>query len=305
MSVLALLCFTALAHAQQTFLISPQTLRDSCASLRASIASQSIHHLSPECLASLDTAALDAGSVIYTQDSERLLHVQRASVDPAVFGWDSDEPTVWLKVVTSAVEQGHARLLERQSALREGTQHVLASSQAQTQSLQLLKTFEPTTSLLYSVPTSLLPELDLFFPALAELTLIPQHPTTSAAVNDSRLLSHFPVQYSSTINKLATHLSLELIKADVRYISGEADNSDIRSRHSLTDDARKVAHWLKDQYEQTGGQCRLHWFSEGFSPNVVCFYKSAGSSNETVVLGAHYDSRGSFGYVRGMHFWVV
>lgn len=34
------------------------------------------------------------------------------------------------------------------------------------------------------------------------------------------------------------------------------------------------------------------------APNIVCHYPNASNSSEIVLVGAHYDSRGSFGFVR-------
>jgi len=40
------------------------------------------------------------------------------------------------------------------------------------------------------------------------------------------------------------------------------------------------------------------FFSQGFAPNVICRYPATKNTTETVILGGHYDSRGSFGSTR-------
>ena len=48
-----------------------------------------------------------------------------------------------------------------------------------------------------------------------------------------------------------------------------------------------------------GASCELVDFLPGFSPNVICKYAALEDSQDHIILSAHYDSRGSFGFTRG------
>jgi Zn-dependent M28 family amino/carboxypeptidase len=49
---------------------------------------------------------------------------------------------------------------------------------------------------------------------------------------------------------------------------------------------------------ESGAKCHLHDHNYGFNPNIICEFKGTENPEELVILGAHYDSRGTFGYVR-------
>jgi len=85
---------------------------------------------------------------------------------------------------------------------------------------------------------------------------------------------------------------------DIRFLTGEDGVSGIMSRHSFAEGSRTAASWLKDRFEDTGATCELQPFLVGFAPNVVCAYPSTVDTTATVLLSAHYDSRGSFGSTR-------
>lgn len=61
---------------------------------------------------------------------------------------------------------------------------------------------------------------------------------------------------------------------------------------------------VTEQYERTGATCHFHHYFTGFSPNVICRYEplltsSANvSQSPVVVIAAHYDDRGTWGYTR-------
>ncbi|KAJ7639178.1 Zn-dependent exopeptidase [Roridomyces roridus] len=75
---------------------------------------------------------------------------------------------------------------------------------------------------------------------------------------------------------------------DIRFLTGE-DEPGIMSRHSFCEGSHTAAKWLKELVPP---------FLAGFAPNVVRTYPSTVPTNATVLLSAHYDSRGSFGSTR-------
>ncbi|KAH9856280.1 Zn-dependent exopeptidase [Lenzites betulinus] len=131
------------------------------------------------------------------------------------------------------------------------------------------------------------------FPALPT-SIIPVPPAAKERLRETLTALRFDHVVASIVNGISMH---RLVK-DVRYLTGEDPASDIATRHSFSEDAHRAAAWLKTQFEQTGASCELHHFEEGYAPNVICNIASSTNTTETIVLGAHYDDRGSFGEVR-------
>ena len=151
-------------------------------------------------------------------------------------------------------------------------------------------------SAIISVPKLTLPKLDMYLPRFFEPVLIPEEPLPLSFEHkdDPRIKEILAnLRFDADVASILSGLSLTQMVDDVRWLTGEA--SDIISRHSFSDGSRVAANWLKRQFEGTGAVCDLKTFIEGFAPNVRCLYESEKNSNTTVILGAHYDSRGSFG----------
>ncbi|KAK0206905.1 hypothetical protein DFS33DRAFT_1381997 [Desarmillaria ectypa] len=106
------------------------------------------------------------------------------------------------------------------------------------------------------------------------------------------------VEFNPVIASLVNSLSITKMKNDIRFLTGEDGKSGIVSRHSFAEGSRTAASWLKDRIEDTGAICELKPFLSGFAPNVVCRYEAIVNTSETVLISAHYDSRGSFGSTR-------
>ncbi|GEM10721.1 aminopeptidase [Rhodotorula toruloides] len=142
----------------------------------------------------------------------------------------------------------------------------------------------------------------------------------AAAVN--RVKAHlgalaFQPLLSKVISGLDNEKELERMRRDVRTLSGE-DQSRIKeserwvSRHSMSTGGHKAANWVFDQMSSYGFNCTHISYLPGYAPMVECVYlesafgsddsdyRSSSSvqyrANETMVLGAHFDSRGSFGF---------
>ncbi|KAF7775732.1 hypothetical protein Agabi119p4_4125 [Agaricus bisporus var. burnettii] len=162
--------------------------------------------------------------------------------------------------------------------------------------------YQSSDALLVSVPREDAYSLDLVLPRFWKSTILPSSPTT-----------YFPVPYEDVepirkvLEKLRFNpdiaasvniLDIEQMKSDVRFLTGEDDESGIESRHSFTSGARVAAEWIKMRIEESGAECELWSFMDGFSPDVICRYKPVVPSDTRVIISAHYDSRGSFGRTR-------
>lgn len=151
-------------------------------------------------------------------------------------------------------------------------------------------------SAIISVPKLILPRLDMYLPRFFEPVLIPEEPLPLPfePEEDPRIKEILAnLRFDADVASILSGLSLTQMVDDVRWLTGESSN--IISRHSFSDGARVAAKWLKEQFEGTGAVCDLQTFLEGFAPNVRCLYESEKDNNTSVILGAHYDSRGSFG----------
>jgi hypothetical protein len=148
-----------------------------------------------------------------------------------------------------------------------------------------------------SIPKLVLPRLDMYLPRFFEPVLIPEEslPLPSDTEEDPRIKEILAkLRFDADVASILSGLSLAQMVDDVRWLTGEA--SSITSRHSFSDGSRVAANWLKKEFESTGAVCDLQPFLEGFAPNIRCLYESEkNNNNTTVILGAHYDSRGSFG----------
>ncbi|BGP19535.1 hypothetical protein JCM10213_000135 [Rhodosporidiobolus nylandii] len=132
----------------------------------------------------------------------------------------------------------------------------------------------------------------------------------------------FSPAISRVVGTLEEKLAKQRLQDDVEVLSGEdqtalKDEEKWVSRHSMSTGAPKAARWLIEKMSSYSFTCTPHTFAPGFSPMLECVYDNSElgervtletgyqrdyrrdiefKANETVVLGAHYDSRGSFGY---------
>ncbi|VDB87359.1 unnamed protein product [Peniophora sp. CBMAI 1063] len=132
-------------------------------------------------------------------------------------------------------------------------------------------------------------------PSGTELT--PYLPVPKPAIDGVRELLK-TLHYSSAIADVVDAVSIVQLGSDIRWLSGEDGSSPIVSRHSFAEGSRYAASWMKDEIEETGAICELQPFLLGFAPNLICRYPGTTNTTATVILGAHYDSRGSFGSPR-------
>ncbi|ORY34027.1 putative aminopeptidase [Naematelia encephala] len=160
-------------------------------------------------------------------------------------------------------------------------------------------------SFIFHVPSHLMSHLDTFLPSHLVPVALPISPLPANswdpvpdkyAKHLANLTDH--LKFDPVIDRIVSEgLKLDELRRNIRWLTGEAP-SGIESRHSFTPGAIKAANFLKSKVEETGADCHLHEFLEGFAPNVICHYPTSTNSTDRVILSAHYDSRGSFGMTR-------
>ncbi|KAJ8522184.1 hypothetical protein ONZ45_g1250 [Pleurotus djamor] len=159
-----------------------------------------------------------------------------------------------------------------------------------------------SSSALVSMDGELANQVDTFMPPSWKSTLLPSKPMSYYPVPDEaveRIKSIASmVKFDPDIAAIVNSISIPQMRADIRYLTGEDGKSGIESRHSFADGSRVAAAWLKETFESTGATCKFKQFLEGFAPDVICRYDATVNTTSTIVLGAHYDSRGSFGSTR-------
>lgn len=231
--------------------------------------------------------------------SPSLLGVEQATAQRSK---TEDRAYVWVEAspVAPGLEREEPHFLKSLVALVDSPLHVHGHPNGQTP----MGNSRPSIDLIWSgydaailsVPKLILPRLDMYLPRFFEPVLIPEEPLPFQLTyeEDPRIKEILAnLRFDADVASILSGLSLAQMVEDVRWLTGEA--SDIISRHSFSDGSRIAAHWLKKQFESTGAVCELQPFLEGFAPNVRCLYESGRNNNTTVILSAHYDSRGSFG----------
>lgn len=158
-----------------------------------------------------------------------------------------------------------------------------------------------------SIPNEALSTLDMTLPRLWEAVLIPSQPlpkpTLVESESDKRLRKILSeIYFDPDVSSVLSSISVAQMAFDIRYLTGEASDSSIISRHSFSDGARVAAGWLKSKFQEFGAKCTFMDFLYGFAPNVICKYaarptgeKLGGEGGPRVIISAHYDSRGTFG----------
>jgi hypothetical protein len=160
--------------------------------------------------------------------------------------------------------------------------------------------YRGTTAALVSTSKEHARIIDTLLPSFWKSTVLPETPVSYQPVPSSalervgKILS--TMKFDPTISSVVSNISVPQIRKDIRYLTGE--DSDIVSRHSFSNGALTAANWLKTRIGETGAECRLSPFLEGYAPNVICRYSAIKDTKDTVLISAHYDSRGSFGSTR-------
>jgi hypothetical protein len=267
---------------------------------------------------------LDSGSLVPLShgpsSGNAILHVQRAAVATREVASSADAVS-WadeLAQFMNGVYSQAAAEKRATSSIGRAAQRVLFAAPqvgdrdelidiGSLERPQLLHRFSSGNSAFFSIPRPLLPIADYFFPSSAVLVSVspdrlpfPRAQTANAApawLNATLSKLH----YSPLVDALIADIDPAQIKADVRHLPGEDGKASWRTRHSFTTGGAEAAKWIKATVEKEAGpgvECVFHEHNEGFNPNVICTFKGTTHPDELVILGAHYDSRGSFGHVR-------
>ncbi|KAL0580744.1 hypothetical protein V5O48_001302 [Marasmius crinis-equi] len=144
--------------------------------------------------------------------------------------------------------------------------------------------------------------LDSILPRFWKYTPLPSSPVDYIPVPSPAVerVQHIlqKLKFNPIVARLVNGISVPQMRNDIRFLTGEDGQSGIVSRHSFAQGSRTAARWLKERFEETGATCTLKGFLEGFAPNVICRYAAETNTSETLLISAHYDSRGSFGSTR-------
>lgn len=270
---------------------------------------------------------LDSGSIVplshgLSNDDDAILHIQRAalatsggaSTTAGMASW-ADELAHFMEgvCVQAAAEKRAATSIGRAAqrvlfaAPHAGEDRRELDDIASLGRPQLLHRSTSGKSAFFSIPRALLPIADYFFPSSAVLVSVSPDPLPLPRAQTARAAPAWlnetlsKLHYSPLIDALIADIDPAQIKADVRHLTGEDGKASWRTRHSFTTGGAEAAKWIKATVEKEAGpgvECVFHEHNEGFNPNVICTFKGTTHPDELVILGAHYDSRGSFGHVR-------
>ena len=260
-----------------------------------------------------DAAAhLTSGGVVQlAEDVQQLVWLQHQAVEPSIV------PPAFQDEFNAFF----SRLSVPVAASADGEQTVFSNQNA---AKILLRT---RTSALISVDSTTALTLDLHLPRFWKASPLPPAPVPlvpvpSEAVKRVKDILH-GLKFDPVVASIVSNISVPQLRADVRYLTGESPQSEIVSRHSFSKGVLIAADWLKVNFEAHGATCTLKPFLSGFAPNVVWYvpvtlvlgnqissapltfgllhlssYEGSEKTTETVLISAHYDSRGSFGSVR-------
>ncbi|KAF4568332.1 hypothetical protein EYR40_010265 [Pleurotus pulmonarius] len=273
----------------------PTSLQDSCLSSRfygiynhGDATTRSLFAGDLECLTSFDFSRGDVAFAAYTPNSDDVLAwVYQAPVSEDLLSSYPPFP----QALDAFVDQIYPK-----GSYNDPSQHPIGSS------WDGAIMYRSNSSALLHVKREIARDIDTLIPPMWKAALLPPSSITSYPVpsDDVKRIKDVTssLKFSPDIAATVNSISIPQMRNDIRFLTGEDDKSGIISRHSFADGSRVAAAWLKDRFEETGAHCTLKSFSQGFAPNVICRYDADVKTNATVILGAHYDSRGSFGSTR-------
>lgn len=261
---------------------------------------RSIFHLSPTCLETSSFNGLEAASLVpYVANSDRqLIWLQESAIDSALVTPEYKAEVQgffrWLR------EDGYSMGGGQQLS---GYQHLLSSADEPGVELHLVDLQPAGGSYgLITVEPSLAPSIEALLPRYWKpytLSMQPRSflPVPKPAIEHVKNLLE-TVRFDPVVSSVVNSISLDQMRDDIRWLTGEDGESGIVSRHSFAEGSRVAANWLKERFEETGATCELKTFMFGFAPNVACKYPASVDTTSTVLISGHYDSRGSFGSQR-------
>jgi hypothetical protein len=100
------------------------------------------------------------------------------------------------------------------------------------------------------------------------------------------------LSYNKKIASLINIISVESLKKNIKFLTGEDPNSFIRTRHSRSVDISKVAEWIGNRMKQYGCPNITYFnFMPGYGPNIICTFKGNKEPEKIVIMSSHYDDR--------------
>lgn len=127
--------------------------------------------------------------------------------------------------------------------------------------------------------------------------------TTTSTVDErsvKRIVDHLKsLRFSSLIATIINSLPSDQFVKDVERLTGEnpgtLESENWISRHSMSSGGVLASNWVLKQLQSYGLNCTQVHYLPSFSPLVQCIIEGTDPESGTVVLGAHQDSRGTFG----------
>ncbi|PIL26098.1 hypothetical protein GSI_11852 [Ganoderma sinense ZZ0214-1] len=232
--------------------------------------------------------------------TRHLVWLERTRVDPALYDAPFDTELGW---VLGNLTTPPPKSLSHPRSDHAGpvAQRVLDTPRAppSTQPFGIQIAYRADDGVLLSVPGTLLASFDAdgipcrfwrysVFPKAP----IPLYPVPEEA--KKKLRAVLPsIKFDPVIASVVDSISVSQLRDDIRHLTGEAPSSDIETRHTLSAGALRAAEWLRERIEETGARCEFTDIREGWAPNVVCTYGGSTDTTDTIILGAHYDDRGT------------
>ncbi|KAJ7713705.1 Zn-dependent exopeptidase [Mycena metata] len=242
------------------------------------------------CLDAWSAQALAAQASIAkaTKDIQQLVWVEQEAVEPS------------LMAATRSFRNEFDAFLHRLSRPKHARGQEVLGVPERKMGYDLL--YRTPTAALLSVSAATARSIDTILPRFWKSTLVSTTPVSFLPVPADALkhVKHVlsTLEFNPEIAAIVDSISVPQMINDIRFLTGEDGVSGIMSRHSFSEGSRVAADWLKSRFEDTGATCELQPFLLGFAPNVICAYPSTVNTSATVLLSAHYDSRGSFGSTR-------
>ncbi|KNF04873.1 hypothetical protein PSTG_01927 [Puccinia striiformis f. sp. tritici PST-78] len=112
------------------------------------------------------------------------------------------------------------------------------------------------------------------------------------------------LHYIPEIDQILPLLSTEKLLTDIKILS-ESVEGEWKTRHTFSEGALNAVKWLKNQYRKLGAHCELDYYLPDLAPNLICKLQWLVDQDlvddldniQSIVLTAHYDSKGSFGHI--------
>jgi hypothetical protein len=132
-----------------------------------------------------------------------------------------------------------------------------------------------STSALLALSPKHTRQLSLVLPPTWRIYVLPSKPYPFPAVPEPAIARLRDIlnslRFNPDVARIVSNISPPQARNDIRFLTGEDRRSGIQSRHSFSGGSRIAAQWLKVRFEETGADCELRSFRDGFAPNVIWY----------------------------------